>query len=221
MNAIWIFVLLILGGGLLGGFANYFMNRTEAGWKKGDILKSLVLGVAAAAVVPLFLQTVQSELMSNCVTGENWYLSCFVFFGFCTLAAIFSARFLTSIADNILKKVDQIEQQQAEIQQTTDAIVALNSDDQGGAAAPLESYLGDDDALESTSRSPAALSPEERLVKTMDSGRFGLRTVNGLVKDTGMDVSAVENMLESLEKRGMVRKMRRNTDGETLWMLNR
>ncbi len=80
MNTLWMFVALIAGGGLLGGVANYFMNRTEPGWMKGDFWKSLVLGVAAAAVVPLFLQTVQSELMVNCTTGDTWYLSCFVFF---------------------------------------------------------------------------------------------------------------------------------------------
>ena len=226
MENIILLVSLIAGGGMLGGVANYFMNRTQPGWLKGDFWKSVVVGLAAAAVVPLFLQTVSSNLVAECLksgSGDQ-VVSCLVFFGFCTIAAIFSSRFLTSIADKVLREVEEMKQTQAELVQTTDALVDVNSDDQG-AVEPLEALkkaeLNDDNALESFSRgiSEPTFTPEEKLVWNMQHGRRSFRTVEVLSKDSGMDTISVKNMLESLEKRGMVKKMRRNSDGETLWML--
>ncbi|MCC6410243.1 MAG: hypothetical protein IT270_01215 [Saprospiraceae bacterium] len=227
MNNVVMLILLIAGGGVLGGLANYFMNRTQPGWLKGDFWKSVVVGVAAAAVVPLFLQTVSSDLVNDCLKtdSENQVVSCLVFFGFCTIAAIFSSRFLTSIADKVLREVEEMKQTQAELVQTTDALVDVNSDDQG-AAEPLESLKTgsavDDDGLEAFSRdaTPAPqLSPEEKLLWNMQHGRRSFRTVDVLAREAGMDVSTVENMLQSMENRGLVNKMRRNSDGVTLWMV--
>lgn len=226
MNNVLLLILLIAGGGVLGGLANYFMNRTQPGWLKGDFWKSVVVGLAASAVVPLFLQTVSSNLVAECLGNKSaeQVVSCMVFFGFCTIAAIFSARFLTSIADKVLREVEEMKQTQNELVQTTDALVDVNSDDQG-AATPLESLKsGDDDGLESFGREtkPAPqLTSEEKLMWNMEHGRHSLRTVQGLAKDAGLDVSTVENMLQSMENRGVVKKMRRNSDGETLWMLSR
>ena len=139
-------MLLIAGGGVLGGLANYFMNRTQPGWLKGDFWKSVVVGLAAAAVVPLFLQTVSSNLVAECLNkpSADQVVSCLVFFGFCTIAAIFSARFLTSIADKVLREVEEMKQTQNELVQTTDALVDVNSDDQG-ATGSLESIQIDND----------------------------------------------------------------------------
>lgn len=220
-------ILLIAGGGVLGGLANYFMNRTQPGWLKGDFWKSVFVGLAAAAVVPLFLQTVSSNLVAECLdkTSVDQVVSCLVFFGFCTIASIFSARFLTSIADKVLREVEEMKQTQNELVQTTDALVDVNSDDQG-ATGSLESIQIDNDGggLESYGRDtkPAPqLSPEEKLMWNMEHGRRSFRTVDVLAKDAGLDITTVENMLQSMENRGVVKKMRRNSDGETLWMLSR
>jgi ribosomal protein S25 len=226
MNNVLLLILLIAGGGVLGGLANYFMNRTQPGWLKGDFWKSVVVGLAAAAVVPLFLQTVSSNLVAECLnnTSADQVVSCLVFFGFCTIAAIFSARFLTSIADKVLREVEEMKQTQNELVQTTDALVDVNSDDQGGATS-LESLKSDDDGgLESFGREPKPapqLTSEEKLMWNMENGRRSFRTVDVLAKDAGLDVSTVENILQSMENRGIVKKMRRNSDGETLWMLSR
>jgi predicted Rossmann fold nucleotide-binding protein DprA/Smf involved in DNA uptake len=117
-----------------------------------------------------------------------------------------------------------MQEQQAQMQQVTNAIVDSGSDDKGGATAPLEGFRPDtdDDLLESVSKSAGPPpSPEEKLLRAMQGGKYTFRTVNGLAKDTGMDASLVETMLQSLEKRGKIQSMRRASDGETLWMLRR
>lgn len=226
MNNVILLILLIAGGGVLGGLANYFMNRTQPGWLKGDFWKSVVVGLAAAAVVPLFLQTVSSNLVAEClnITSADQVVSCLVFFGFCTIASIFSARFLTSIADKVLREVEEMKQTQNELVQTTDALVDVNSDDQGATGSLESIQIVNDGGLESYGRDPKPapqLSPEEKLMWNMEHGRSSFRTVDVLAKDAGLETTTVENMLQSLENRGVVKKMRRNSDGETLWMLSR
>ena len=226
MNNVALLILLIAGGGVLGGLANYFMNRTQPGWLQGDFWKSVVVGLAAAAVVPLFLQTVSSNLVADCLKSSSaeQVVACLVFFGFCSIAAIFSARFLTSIADKVLREVEEMKQTQNELVQTTDALVDVNSDDQGAVTPPESLKSGDGEGLESFGREtkPAPqLTHEEQLMWNLEHGRRGFRTAEVLAKDAGMDVATVENMLQSMENRGVVKKMRRNSDGETLWMLGR
>ena len=74
---IGILVGIIVAAGLLGGTANYYMEQANgAGFRK-----SVLLGLTAAATVPLFLKTVSSNLMTDCLNGDA--ISHFVFFGFC------------------------------------------------------------------------------------------------------------------------------------------
>jgi hypothetical protein len=60
------------------------------------------MGVVAAFIVPLFLSTISSDLLSSGVTDR---LKLFVFGGFCIVAAIGSRAFIHNISDAVLEKV--------------------------------------------------------------------------------------------------------------------
>lgn len=213
-----ILVSIILAAGLLGGAANYYMEQANgAGFRK-----SVLLGLTAAATVPLFLKTVSSELMNECLSGN--VVSHFVFFGFCTVAAIFSSKFLQSLGDKLLQEVKEVKQKQEELSETTDVLVAQNSDpaDANSTSAP---ETGDGSEFESfkpgetrTIASPA-LSEDQKLLGILQSGRFAFRTSEGIAKDSGLEIGIVQRKLSELESQGKVKKIKRARDGAVLWCL--
>ncbi len=206
-----ILVSLILAAGFLGGVANYFMNKPDTSWLWHDFFKSSLLGLTAAATVPLFLRTVSSNLMNECLAGD--VIAYFVFFGFCIVASIFSAKFLQSLGDKLLQEVNQVKQKQEELDETTGILVQQNSD-------PIETPEPEIN-LESVNKRGAAiaLTDEQKMIMTLKSGKYAFRTVSGLSEDTGMDRATVVAMLTDLETKGQVQKIRRTTDGATVWSL--
>src|SRR5690606_15417158 len=56
--------------------------------------------------VPLFLQTISSDLINQCKDDAKYYL---IYAGFCLIASIFSRRFLNTIADKVIKQAEQAE----------------------------------------------------------------------------------------------------------------
>ncbi len=214
MMSIIILVSLILVAGLVGGLANYFMNKPDTSWLWHDVFKSCLLGLTAAATVPLFLQTVSSGLMTGCLSNDP--TSFFVFFGFCMVASIFSGKFLQSLGDKLLQEVNQVKQKQEELDETTGVLVQQNSDPEV-SPGPAE---GEDNLEAVRSRGAAMpLSDEQKIILTFKSGKYAFRTLAGLSQDTGLDKATVLTLLTELETKGQVKKIRRATDGAAVWSL--
>ena len=215
--SIVLLVSLIFAAGLLGGMANFHMEPVNTG---ALFRKSVLLGLTAAATVPLFLKTVSSNLMTDCLNGD--VVSYFVFFGFCTVAAIFSSKFLQSLGDKLLQENKEVKQKQADLSETTDVLVSQNSDPEPDApiispdGSEFESFkIGD--ASKSAGR--PALSEEQKVMSVMQSGKFAFRTAEGLAKDADMDTEAVQAKLLEFEKQGKVKKTKRVRDGVMVWSL--
>jgi hypothetical protein len=111
--------VIMIAGGLLGGYAGYLIEKNRFLQSSGDTNNSdgvkkekvyfLITGVCAALLIPLFLSTISSQLMGD---AEKDPLKYFVFGGFCLLVAIFSKQFISSLSDKILKQVkDEVHQQ--------------------------------------------------------------------------------------------------------------
>ncbi|MBN1642102.1 MAG: hypothetical protein JXA09_12785 [Anaerolineae bacterium] len=118
-------ILIMVVSGLLGGLANYFLARrqqrlaevTGGGEAEAeeplvpsptDLWESLVMGVVAAFIVPLFLSTISSDLLR---TGATDRLNLLVFGGFCLVAAIFARAFIRNISDAVLNKLREVGQE--------------------------------------------------------------------------------------------------------------
>ncbi|MDO8367059.1 MAG: hypothetical protein Q7T20_09695 [Saprospiraceae bacterium] len=214
-----ILVGIIFGAGFLGGTANYYMDQANgAGFRK-----SILLGITASAAVPLFLKTVSSNLMGDCLKGDDPSLY-LVFFGFCTIAALFSSKFLQSLADKLLQEVKEVKQKQEELAETTDVLVAQNSDPSDNPAPSVALPGSEDSEFESfrsgdttKSATAPALTEEQRILALLQSSRFAFRTVEGVAKDTGLDLGTVQSKLLELEIQGKVKKTKRARDGVMLW----
>lgn len=211
-----ILVGIIFGAGILGGTANYFMEQANgAGFRK-----SVLLGLTAAATVPLFLKTVSSSLMDDALKGDT--VSYFVFFGFCTVAAIFSSKFLQSLADKLIQDLQDVKQKQTELAETTDVLVAQNSDPAEAAPSPprgeatgFESFNRDISGATTT----AAPSDEQKVLNTLQSGKYAFRTAEGIAQDSALDLGTVLGKLRELEASGKVKQTKRARDGAVVWSL--
>lgn len=211
--AILILVGIIVAAGLLGGTSNYYLEKANG----AGFWKSCLLGLTAAATMPLFLKTVSSNLMEECLKGD--VISHFVFFGFCTVAAIFSSKFLQSLGDRLLKDLQEVKEKQAELADTTDVLVAQNSD-----PAPIDVvHAGASDGTEFESFKPGSTQSESapnemmRVQRALESSSFAFRTLAGIAKDAGMDAESVQSKLELLEKQGKVKQVKRARDGQIVW----
>lgn len=236
-----ILILIILASGILGGLANYFLDRQERNWIGYDVLKSALLGIVAAATVPLFLKIVSSSLMKDAETDPLQY---FVFCGFCLVAAAFSNRFLQGIGDRVLQELKEVKkeqkelkdaneavkQEQEELKDTTNTILLTGSDDQAEAAAPVqpqteaaefESFRegGEKEARpRSIAKSSTENSPESMLLEKFKDPKYKFRTLQGLSKATGLDEQTVSDLVSKWEQVGKLKKIKR-PDGITVWTM--
>ena len=213
-----ILVSIIAAAGLLGGTANYYMEQSSG----ARFWKSVFLGLTAAATVPLFLKTVSSNLMADSLNGD--VVSHFVFFGFCTIAAIFSSKFLQSLADKLLQEVKEVKEKQVELTETTDVLVAQNSEPaetasvaEGTDGTEFESFRGV--AAPPVSPNTSGLSEAQRVLKALESGKFAFRTAEGIAKDAGLDLGTTQIKLMELEKQGKATKTKRARDGAWVWSM--
>jgi len=111
---------VIAAAGVLGGLANFVIYsrnlRLEASAPKvvGSLSRwdSILLGVAAAAVVPLFITLI--DLDANGIVNSVYSASSagalaevlVLLFSYCTLAAIFSRNFLFSLYSRVLQSAE-------------------------------------------------------------------------------------------------------------------
>jgi tetratricopeptide (TPR) repeat protein len=97
----WTVFIVILLSGVMGGFARYQWDKTLPGSNDGRCFSYIVIGVAAAFLVPLFLNTISSTLVKDTETEPSKF---FILIGFCIAASVYAKKFIGSVADKALDK---------------------------------------------------------------------------------------------------------------------
>ncbi|SMC29440.1 Tetratricopeptide repeat-containing protein [Andreprevotia lacus DSM 23236] len=95
----WLTFAAILLSGFFGGLARYHWERLE-GNSNGSWYRYSILGVAAAFLVPLFLNTISSTLLDEVHSHPQ---KMYVLIGFCLAAGTFAKQFLGSVARKALE----------------------------------------------------------------------------------------------------------------------
>lgn len=131
---------IILITGLLGGYLNFLRTQHAVDPTTGKPqtthknyrLLCLVGGVVAAALIPLFLKTIQSGLLDKDVNQ----ISYMVFAGFCLIAAIFSNTFIDTLSKQVFRQLEQINAKADDAKKTaTDASTKAQSADNKATTA--------------------------------------------------------------------------------------
>lgn len=121
---------IILAVGALGGYASNFLDPATGDVTRRQYSRGVILGILAAATVPLLLQMLSSDLVSPeaVQAAPHKY---FVFGAYCVVVSLFADRFLRGIGDNVLKKLTDLETKVDAARENADAALENSSDTSG------------------------------------------------------------------------------------------
>ena len=185
-----IIIGIIIGTGLFGGMINYFRTIYKNEIILPEIIKPVLIGLAAAALVPLFLNMISSDLLNN---KNELPMNYFVFLGFCLIAAIFSGEFIDSIGKKVLNQISEV---QREIEEN-------NTEDDTEIIPDLTENFSKQDI------NPLEESIEHQILQTFIDSKFTYRSVSGIAKQTNLDNSTTKKELIKLRKKGLVEVIQR------------
>src|SRR5262249_15432950 len=113
--------------GIAGGTINHALLPPEGNDKWIGWLKNIGVGLGASFLIPLFLNTISSTLLSNLLSGQGKKVDLLVFAGFCLLAAISSRTFIQSLSERVLREAKEARREAKEARrglQVVEAAVA-------------------------------------------------------------------------------------------------
>lgn len=237
-------ISIIIAAGLTGGWAACLVDRSGRGLAevgsdgsnslRVPVLQFLLLGIIAAACVPLFLSLVKSGLMSNIfeppavpagqattVPFEDYL----IFAGLCLIASFSARSFIDSVSKQVLRKVEQV-------QETADAAVRTAADarslaseaatevEQIDANAELPNAV-EKAALEQRTANPEDLNVndiERRVLEAMASKTYRTRT--GIAEDSGVSRHRISDLLETLYERKLALPTKSPSTGGARWTIS-
>lgn len=173
----WLLLVIIVLAGVVGGTASYFLSESE----DKTPVKSIVIGVVASFIVPVFLNMISSNLL---IEAQQKIDKIFIFTGFCVLAAVFSRNFLENVYNKVIQQVGNLEKK------VEDAVVEPSTPDNEVSADLL---------------SNSGLTPQQyKVLRELTSGKFTYRTLSGLRNDSGLDRANFEIVINELIAKSLV-----------------
>jgi len=168
-----IFLIITLSG-LLGGWASYYLNKSE----EKTIKESLIFGMVASFIVPLFLNMISSNLLFE---AQKKLDKIFVFAGFCVLASVYSKNFLENMYNKILQQIGDIGKKVETIEEASN-----------------EPDIPTGDISEESLKQKGINQIEFDLLKTLSSGKYAYRSIRGLKKEPKLDSELVDDAINKL-----------------------
>lgn len=222
-TCLYLFLIFLVTfiAGAFGGYINYCMLNTSEARKTKQGFKSIVLGIGAAFIVPLFLETIQSQLLDN---SKKDTMQLFVYAGFCLIAAIYSKRFLETISERVLRKADDALETAAEAKKTANEnnkiLDAIIEDEDEVPPPPADEGSGLEAAKGRISSTPAPVREvtPEAIYAVFKQSPYNFRLVYGLARDLNAPVDKVAATLEQMDKEQLVRHFVKD-NGKVIWSL--
>ena len=237
MYQIWTIGAITLVAGLLGGWAGYLLDPASSGAansasKAQALYRYLVLGVIAAACVPLFLTILQSDLVSKIFSPVKEdgrevvpYSQFLVFTGFCLVAAISARSFLDTVSKQVMRDAQQATQtanqaqvQAIEAQKKAEVASELAVDALDGSTAPSHPALTEAAQAIPADTAVPKIAPEEgrALQAMMKKTR---RTAAGVAEELGISRARVAELLDELESKKLVEPTTSPNTGGQRWQI--
>lgn len=182
---------VMVAAGLLGGTVNFALSRTEhSTWR--DWFWSVVVGLGASLLVPLFLNTISSSLLSGLLGGTSGKADIYVFSGFCLLGAIASKAMIQTLTQRVLREAQEARKEVENLKEEIAPIVVKETEpeDISGFSSKVEAY-------------GYVAKETELVIKALGNSEYSRRTVGGIQKDTSVTLSKVTETLEWLEANGL------------------
>ena len=200
---IYVVLLIIILGGSLGGLVSAFISEdADVSW--AFCCRRIVIGLGAAFLVPLFLNMISSNLLEQARTTPSAYL---IFAGFCIISAVSSKVFISSISDRLIRQVKEVEEKLRAVKESVEPILIKEKEPETRAQF----------ATRSEPQSPVSDS-ERSILQALNNGAYSMRTLDGIAKDTSLDLSVVSGYISQLQARGLASKIV-GDDKRSFWYL--
>lgn len=186
-------IVLMLAAGVFGGIVNFALARTEESTPQ-DALWAVVIGLGAAFLVPLFLNTISSSLLSGLINGTASSADPFVFFGFCLLGAIASKSMIQTLTQKVLRAAEEAKREVTKLKKEVEPIIVKETEPEivetkkEGLRVEAYGWSGEETPV---------------IIKALGNSKYSLRSVSGIKKDTGVPQEKVIEVLEWLQKNGL------------------
>lgn len=207
---------VILAAGCLGGTVNHLLTRNT----DPDALKfwpSVIVGIGAAFLVPLFLNMASSNLVEQirAAQGPADFSKLLVFGGFCLAAAISSRAFIKTMSERVLREAAEAKKKASAAEEKAEsaeqrAIGAEQSANQlKSEVEPIVANQTEQDTVSeplSLGEEPRVLlnESERKVLEALANGRFTLRTRTGLARDSSLPKQVVNDLVLELKEKGLV-----------------
>jgi hypothetical protein len=199
----WLITSVMLASGVLGGLVNYYLLDKSSG-RYMPWWQCVIVGVAAAFIVPLFLNMIASGLIGEILgsAGRSGDASrLLVLAGFCLVAAITSRQFIDSVAKRALDQARAAAVEATEAREATEELKATVD----ATSEPEELDTAGGEAESAKSIASAELGDDEILVmRAMVNSSFSSRSLSGLAKQTELKADRVNVALASLMGKELV-----------------
>lgn len=198
----WLLVGVILLFGALGGLINYCLpgesdQETNGPRKSLLIVKSMLVGVGASFLVPLFLNMISSDLLAS---SRNDPLKLLVFAGFCLIAAISARTFIAALSDKVLRDLKETKKRLVAAEEK-----ASLADEK--ATAVVETVSDPAFAKGSEAKDSLKVFSVDRedidLLRQLGEGKYKFRTVEGLARESDIGPLVLIQRLMRLQDRGL------------------
>lgn len=189
------FVMLVAG--VFGGLVNFYLlnqnNRDTTA-----MLRSVVVGVGAAFLVPVLLDLVGSSIVTQSQNDPGQLL---IYTGLCLIAAIASRVVVTNKLDRTLLAADSaktdVENLRVQIKQLQQSILPLiETETEMDLAREEEQELLDSLDVAST-----------QVLKALGTGRYIFRTQDSLLKELELEDNDIIKSLNVLMTKGLTSKV--------------
>lgn len=198
--SVFFVVSIMIFAGILGGFVNYGLTRSDKmDWR--GLFWAVLIGVAAALLVPLFLNTISSSLLTGILEGSGKSSDVYVYFGFCLLGAIASKSMIQTLTDKILRTAEEAKDKVNELEKNVSSVIAKETEPENdNGESEFEEVL----ATGTSFRSVGYVGDEvPKIIKALGDSKYSRRTVKGISKDSGVAVEKAVETLDWLQRNGL------------------
>jgi hypothetical protein len=198
-NVHWLLIIgIIILFGSLGGTVNYFFtyvpsNGAKGKWDCFEFVKSLIIGISASFLMPLFLNMISSDLIEESRTD---IYKLFIFSGFCLVAAISSKAFIQSVSQKILKEVNEVKEKVNHVEKDIKPVIEKETEDY------LEAVLEEQGVEDSRVIPEIDLDDNDtnriKVLKALGMSKFVFRSLRGISNQVKLDINDVNVALNDL-----------------------
>jgi DNA-binding PadR family transcriptional regulator len=193
-------IIIMIVAGVLGGVVNYGLSRPEK-FDLSGLLWSILIGMAAALLVPLFLNTISSTLLTGILEGTAKPSDVYVYFGFCLLGAIASKSMIYTLTNKILKTAEEAKDKVEDLEKNVSPIIIKETEPENGQDEEVQEELA---STGTTARSFGLVGDDApKIIKALGNSKYSRRTVSGVSKEAGVKTDKTIEILEWLQKNGL------------------